>query len=64
MATSKKKELLIGVAMLGTGLGYLLMTTQLPRHDGIVIHDQNFTQCTHDFSPVASISFQIDYPYA
>lgn len=35
MATSKKKELLIGVAMLGTGLGYLLMTTQLPRHDGI-----------------------------
>ncbi len=35
MTTSKKKELLIGVAMLGTGLGYLLMTTQLPRHDGI-----------------------------
>lgn len=35
MATSKKKELLIGVAMLGTGLGYLLMTSQLPRHDGI-----------------------------
>ena len=35
MATSKKKELLIGVAMLGTGLGYLLMTTQLPRHAGI-----------------------------
>lgn len=35
MATTKKKELLIGVAMLGTGLGYLLMTSQLPRHDGI-----------------------------
>src|SRR3990167_1743500 len=35
MATSKIKELLIGVAMLGTGLGYLLMTTQLPRHAGI-----------------------------
>jgi hypothetical protein len=35
MATTKKKELLIGIAMLGTGLGYLLMTSQLPRHDGI-----------------------------
>jgi len=35
MATTKKKELLIGVAMLGAGLGYLLMTSQLPRHDGI-----------------------------
>ena len=40
MATSKKKELLIGVAMLGTGLGYLLMTTQLPRHDGIVTKEE------------------------
>ena len=35
MATTKKKELLIGIAMLGAGLGYLLMTIQLPRHDGI-----------------------------
>lgn len=35
MATSKKKELLIGVAMLGVGLGYLLMTSQLPGREGI-----------------------------
>ena len=35
MATTKKKELLIGIAMLGAGLGYLLMTIQLPRHAGI-----------------------------
>lgn len=35
MATTKKKELLIGIAMLGVGLGYLLMTLQLPHHAGI-----------------------------
>lgn len=35
MATSTKKELLIGVAMLGIGLGYLLMTSALPRHSGV-----------------------------
>jgi len=35
MATSKKKELLIGAAMLGVGLGYLLMTSNLPRQGGI-----------------------------
>ncbi|HBX55837.1 tripartite tricarboxylate transporter TctB family protein [Pseudomonas sp. UBA2684] len=35
MATRNTKELLIGVAMLGVGLGYLLMTSQLPRHAGI-----------------------------
>lgn len=35
MATCKKKELIIGVAMLGTALGYLLMTLKLPGHSGI-----------------------------
>ena len=49
MATSKKKELLIGVAMLGTGLGYLLMTTQLPRQVWIAM-------------PRGSHPPRIDYP--
>ncbi|MDF3194146.1 tripartite tricarboxylate transporter TctB family protein [Pseudomonas sp. 1928-m] len=35
MAIRNNKELLIGVAMLGVGLGYLLMTSKLPRHAGI-----------------------------
>lgn len=35
MDNNKKRELLIGVAMLGTGLGYLTMTSQLPGHEGI-----------------------------
>ncbi|OEC33852.1 Tripartite tricarboxylate transporter TctB family protein [Pseudomonas cuatrocienegasensis] len=35
MATCNKKELLIGVVMLGVALGYLLMTLQLPGHSGI-----------------------------
>ena len=35
MATSKKKELLIGDAMLGAGLGYLFLTSALPRHSGV-----------------------------
>ncbi|WP_341520057.1 tripartite tricarboxylate transporter TctB family protein [Pseudomonas sp. G.S.17] len=35
MATCKKKELIIGAAMLGTALGYLLMTLKLPGHSGI-----------------------------
>ncbi|MBD8495468.1 tripartite tricarboxylate transporter TctB family protein [Pseudomonas syringae] len=35
MATCKKKELIIGGVMLGTALGYLLMTLKLPGHSGI-----------------------------
>ena len=35
MVIRNKKELLIGVAMLGVGLGYLFMTSKLPRHSGI-----------------------------
>ena len=35
MATCNKKELMIGLAMLGTALGYLLMTLKLPGHSGI-----------------------------
>lgn len=35
MATCKKKELLIGVAMLGAGLTYLVLTLKLPGHSGI-----------------------------
>lgn len=35
MATSTKKELIIGVAMLGVGLGYLWMTLKLPGHSGV-----------------------------
>ncbi|MCI8211435.1 hypothetical protein AUC61_18050 [Pseudomonas sp. S25] len=35
MATCKKKELIIGAAMFGTALGYLLMTLKLPTHSGI-----------------------------
>lgn len=35
MATCKKKELIIGAAMLGTALAYLLITLKLPTHSGI-----------------------------
>lgn len=35
MAMSKKKELIVGFAMLGTALGYLLLTLKLPGHSGI-----------------------------
>ena len=35
MATHKKKELIIGVVMLGVSLGYLLMALKLPGHSGI-----------------------------
>jgi putative tricarboxylic transport membrane protein len=35
MATCKKKELLIGVAMLSAGLAYLVLTLKLPGHSGI-----------------------------
>ena len=35
MATYKRKELIIGFAMLGTALGYLLMTLKLPGHSGV-----------------------------
>lgn len=35
MATYRRKELIIGFAMLGTALGYLLMTLKLPGHSGI-----------------------------
>lgn len=35
MATSKKKELIIGGAMLATALGYLAMSFKLPGHSGI-----------------------------
>lgn len=35
MATHKKKELVVGFVMLGTALGYLLMTLKLPGHSGI-----------------------------
>lgn len=35
MATHKKKELIIGVAMLGVALGYVLMTLKLPGHSGV-----------------------------
>lgn len=35
MATNKKSELAIAGCMLAVGIGYLLMTTQLPHHSGI-----------------------------
>ncbi|MFI8480598.1 tripartite tricarboxylate transporter TctB family protein [Pseudomonas sp. NPDC078700] len=35
MATTKKSELAIAGCMLAVGIGYLLMTTQLPHHSGI-----------------------------
>ncbi|WP_028239184.1 tripartite tricarboxylate transporter TctB family protein [Stutzerimonas azotifigens] len=35
MASNKKRELVTGAAMLCAGLGYLLLTTRLPGHDGI-----------------------------
>ncbi|TNF21249.1 MAG: tripartite tricarboxylate transporter TctB family protein, partial [Pseudomonadales bacterium] len=35
MNTLNKKELLIGVAMLGASLAYLVMAKQLPGHEGV-----------------------------
>jgi putative tricarboxylic transport membrane protein len=35
MAATKKKELSIGVIMLGAGIVYLIMTSRLPGHSGI-----------------------------
>ncbi|ARU89951.1 hypothetical protein B9K09_19135 [Pseudomonas sp. M30-35] len=35
MAINKKTELAIACCMLAVGIGYLLMTTQLPQHGGI-----------------------------
>lgn len=35
MHASKKKELIIGLAMLGAGIAYLVMTLRLPGHSGI-----------------------------
>lgn len=33
--TTRKKELIIGIAMIGASLAYLVMAYQLPGHDGI-----------------------------
>jgi hypothetical protein len=35
MNTLNKKELIIGIAMLGASLAYLVMAQQLPGHDGV-----------------------------
>ncbi|EZH80343.1 tripartite tricarboxylate transporter TctB family protein [Ectopseudomonas composti] len=35
MNTLNKKELIIGIAMLGASLAYLIMAQQLPGHDGV-----------------------------
>lgn len=34
-STAKKKDLIIGVVMIGASLAYLLMAYQLPGHDGV-----------------------------
>ena len=33
--TTKKKELIIGLAMIGVSLAYLVMAYQLPGHSGV-----------------------------
>ncbi|WP_296230669.1 tripartite tricarboxylate transporter TctB family protein [uncultured Pseudomonas sp.] len=33
--TTKKKELIIGIAMIGASLAYLVMASRLPGHDGV-----------------------------